>query len=543
MAQREALHTIRAARAGHAAAQLELGKKYLFGGAGLPKNSASALYWLDRAAQQQQEDAWVLIGSYIPFETAQHANNIQKLCFWYQRAFEAGVLQAGIVFAKLVLAHAELLSNPEKRIFARRAIHAGAQAGIGEALWLWAQYCRGDLFFSTPPGWQDKEDQDAMSGGVERKENEWHLWAERAAASGVEAARQALEAFAWERQDYPTFLKWGLLPARAILQAVAHSTKVLAVLNGGELQLLKRCALALEATGQAPFEEIQRYWEVAAQAGDAQAQFTLGLLLAKMDSSGRRINTGTGRVIYKKALHWLSAASEQGMADAYYVISKMYLRPEFSRRNSARAQHYLRQAAQAGHVQAQWELGIELWRKYCGDGEEDVDALYWLTQAASRGNGEAQAWIRRVASPRSAEAWAKLASEQIGAEQARHFPYLAARVELALHLGLSRAEALLLDIVKADRGHCLVIDIRHHHPRSRRRLIAIQENATRQMVSRIRHLFHEVDCSENGPEGNYRQRLYKLKSLTVTAHNVMRAVPDFINRFPPQTRLPPAPSS
>src|SRR5690606_9101468 len=143
MAQREVLHLIREARAGQASAQLALGKQYLFGGAGLPKNSATALYWLDRAARQQEEDAWVLIGSYIPFETAHRAENIQALCFWYERAFQAGVLKAGIVFAKLVFAHASLSSDQDKRLQAIQALQQVAQAGWVEAQWMLAQYYRG----------------------------------------------------------------------------------------------------------------------------------------------------------------------------------------------------------------------------------------------------------------------------------------------------------------------------------------------------------------------------------------------------------------
>ena len=54
MANRDELLIIRAARAGHAVAQLALGKRYLFGGGGLPKSLSTALHWLERAAEQNQ---------------------------------------------------------------------------------------------------------------------------------------------------------------------------------------------------------------------------------------------------------------------------------------------------------------------------------------------------------------------------------------------------------------------------------------------------------------------------------------------------------
>ncbi|MDP9108022.1 MAG: hypothetical protein M3N23_03000, partial [Pseudomonadota bacterium] len=107
MANREELLVIRAARSGQASAQLALGKRYLFGGAGLPKSDTTALYWLDRAAQQNEDEAWLLIGSHIPFEAASRVAQPSALCIWYERAFDSGIMQAGLVLAKLVLAQTE----------------------------------------------------------------------------------------------------------------------------------------------------------------------------------------------------------------------------------------------------------------------------------------------------------------------------------------------------------------------------------------------------------------------------------------------------
>ena len=88
-----------------------------------------------------------------------------------------------------------------------------------------------------------------------------------------------------------------------------------------------------------------------------------------------------------------------------------------------------------------------------------------------------------------------------------------ARIELAALFGLSRAEALLLDLNSADQGHCLLVDIRANYGRSKRYLILLETGQERQALDRIARLFEDVDCGVNGPEGNYRQRLYRLKSL------------------------------
>jgi integrase len=93
------------------------------------------------------------------------------------------------------------------------------------------------------------------------------------------------------------------------------------------------------------------------------------------------------------------------------------------------------------------------------------------------------------------------------------YPLLAARLELALAFGLSRAEALLLDVRNADRGHCLVVDIRASYGRSRRRLVPVETAQERQLLDRVAGLFEDVDCGPGGAEGNYRQRLYRLRTL------------------------------
>ena len=140
MANRSELSLIRAARAGQASAQLMLGRRYLFGGAGLPKNLATALYWLDRAAHQDEKDAWLLIGSHVPFETAQQAVQPSRLYVWYERAFDAGIAQAGLVLARLVLGQVPGAVSESIRNKAVQALQVAAQAGIAEAQWMLARY-------------------------------------------------------------------------------------------------------------------------------------------------------------------------------------------------------------------------------------------------------------------------------------------------------------------------------------------------------------------------------------------------------------------
>ncbi|WP_426336837.1 hypothetical protein ACN9MY_03520 [Pseudoduganella sp. R-31] len=401
MANRDELVIIRGARSGDAAAQLALGKLYLFGGASLPRNMPTALHWLCRAATQGVEEAWQLIGANIPFEVAQPAR--AQALQWFVRA---------------------------------------AQEGIPAAVRVLAQLRRVD---PSPP---------ATTGQV----------------------RQAVAP---------------AMPQRAVPSSAPEAWR------------------ALEAEPDADQEELLRLRTMAAQGGDRDAQLALGLHLARMNSEGDRVESSSGTVNFKRALRWLAQAGEQGLADAWFAMSRIYIRPEFSQRSASEAQACLERAADMGHSGAQLECGIHAWRARRGAEDNDVRAVFWLQKAAAQGSAEAQQALDRIAPPPPPAGWADPLLPLLTREILSSQPLLAARIELAALFRLTRAEALLLDVKAADQGHCLVVDIRASYGRSKRRLVLVRTAAERQKLDRIVRLFEQVDADM---EGNYRQRLYRLKS-------------------------------
>jgi len=541
MAKREDLAIIRAARAGQGAAQLALGKRYLFGGNGLPQSLPTALHWLDRAAQQQQVDAWIMIGSHIPLDVASAASNRFDLCVWYERAFDAGVMQAGLVLAQLVLSgNVPLDERVALRVFgdkAMQALDAAAHAGIAEAQWLLAQHAaRADVIAAEQVGAQHSESAShpgdvgdtngealtrvAASGADAGTTFEW---TSRAADAGVMQAQHSLAQIAWDKHDWPMFLERALPLARTVAQqyggelAQLHgpSEALARQLGEANLLLLTRCARALTATAGFDANEVQQFLELAASADDKSAQLDLGLWYARMDSDGERIVIGAGSANYKKAIRWLTQAGERGLADAWYALSRIYLKSEFSQRNLVDMQRHLEHAAEMGHCAAQLECGVSAWRTRREKLENDVRAVYWLQKAAAQGSVAAQTLLAKIADhTQSAQpmAWALIAKQQLTREVVAAHPFLAARIELALLFGLSRPEALLLDLNQADCGHCLVVDIRTSYARSKRRLVLIETGDERQALDRVVRLFEDVDCGPHGPEGNYRQRLYRFKT-------------------------------
>jgi TPR repeat protein len=558
MANREELSIIRGARAGRAGAQVALGKLYLFGSTGLPRSLPTALHWLDRAAQQGSDEAWQLIGTHVPYELARQS--ARPLLHWYERAYDDGIDRAGLVLARMVLGDPEPGAAPTPQLQAKalQALESAARAGQAEAQWLLARH-HGSAAGAAPPGSGPHtlpaageaaarhapfgagfprpatgmashgaltERGQAAASGPAGGHATWpavpqvagERWLRRAADNGVAPAQYALIERAWEAGHEAAFLACALPLARTVVTAFDAAGKGGSRLAPEEVLLLSRCAQAMSSVppsadpdgpGQWQLAEQQRFWELAAQEHDRMAQLATGLWLARMEINGKRIAVGSGAANFKKAIRWLTLAGEQGLAEAWYALSRIYIKPEFSQRNVQDAQVYLERAAEMGYRNAQLECGNSAWRARRENESNDVRAVYWLQKAAAQQCPQAQAVLDKIA-PRTVPADV---FEQPSRELAGSHPLLAARLELAGTFGLSRAEALLLDVKAADRGHCLVVDIRSSYGRSKRRLVLLETAQERQVLDRIVRLFDNVDCGPNGPEGNYRQRLYRFKTL------------------------------
>ncbi|MBA5608018.1 sel1 repeat family protein [Duganella sp. FT3S] len=493
MANREELGIIRGARAGDAVSQLALGKLYLFGGASLPRSMPTALHWLSRAAQQQQDEAWMLIGHHIPFEYAQHCQ--PAVLPWYDRAYDAGVAPAGLVLAQLVLGGQADGVDDGLRAKALLALEDAAKGGSAEARRLLASQ-RGE-----PAALAAAAPACAAGMGPVRPDP---------CADQYGVLEQA-----WQAGDLRGYLTLALPLARTVLQgapADAEAARVAAwPVEPQQVQLLARCAEALDHLAEHD-PELQQCRELAAHGGDRQAQLALGLWFARMNCAGKRLAAGIAAVNFKRAIRWLTLAGEQGMAEAWFALSRIYLKPEFSQRSVAEAQAYLERAAEMGHRVAQLECGLYAWRTRRNGELSDVRAAYWLQKAAAQGCAEAEAVLAKIAAPAVTPSWTEAVLPLLTRALADSQPLLAARIELARLFGLTRAETLLLDVKAADHGHCLVVDIRASYGRSKRRLILLRTAQQRQALDRIVRQFEHVDSGPDGLEGNYRQRLYRLKT-------------------------------
>ncbi|XP_066348919.1 F-box protein At1g70590-like [Miscanthus floridulus] len=118
-------------------------------------------------------------------------------------------------------------------------------------------------------------------------------------------------------------------------------------------------------------EEAIRWFYPSASAGNARAQYNLGLCL----QNGKGVKRNQ-----KEAAKWYLRAAEGGNVRAMYNISLCYSYGEGLSQDPVRAKRWLQLAADCGHKKALYECGIKL----CAAGDR-VKSLMYLELATRRG--------------------------------------------------------------------------------------------------------------------------------------------------------------
>ena len=123
-------------------------------------------------------------------------------------------------------------------------------------------------------------------------------------------------------------------------------------------------------------------WTPLAEAGDANAQYNLGVMY--------RQGYGVPQD-YAEAVRWYRLAADQGYAFAQYNLGNMYRRGDGVPQDYAEAVKWYRLAADQGDAEAQNNLGLmyEL-----GEGvlQDNVMAHMWYNIASANGNDKSGEW-------------------------------------------------------------------------------------------------------------------------------------------------------
>ena len=126
-------------------------------------------------------------------------------------------------------------------------------------------------------------------------------------------------------------------------------------------------------------EKIQK-WRIAAEQGDADAQFELGWAY----DTGEGIDQD-----YREAVRWYREAAEQGNASAQYNLGVAYGTGEGIDQDYREAVRWYREAAEQGNARAQYNLGVA-YGKGEGIDQDRPEAVRWYRKAAEQGNASAQ---------------------------------------------------------------------------------------------------------------------------------------------------------
>ena len=108
-----------------------------------------------------------------------------------------------------------------------------------------------------------------------------------------------------------------------------------------------------------------------AENGDREAQYTLAHQYLK----GR----GGLPKDHEKAVQWLGKSADRGHKDAAFGLAILYLEGTAVDQNRSQALYRMKQAAESGHEEAQYILGMAYWKS------EPEKAAGWLAKAAQSG--------------------------------------------------------------------------------------------------------------------------------------------------------------
>ena len=116
------------------------------------------------------------------------------------------------------------------------------------------------------------------------------------------------------------------------------------------------------------------------EQGHAEAQYLLGYMYYKGQGVGQD---------GKEAATWFHKAAEQGYLKAQYLLGYMYYKGQGIGRDDDEAVKWLRQAAEQDHAKAQFYLGVMYFRSE-GTQQDNTEAMKWYRKAAELGLARAQ---------------------------------------------------------------------------------------------------------------------------------------------------------
>jgi TPR repeat protein len=202
-----------------------------------------------------------------------------------------------------------------------------------------------------------------------------------------------------------------------------------------------------------PVELIERCLEWRALRGDAPAAAYIGRALCGLPTGVLGPLAVAGPPNLRRGAAWLMRAADAGRSDAWLTLHDLYADNRSSVANPQMAAFFLEKAAAAGEVQAQRRLGLRL-MKTASALDDQERAVAWLVRAWHGGDASAEQVLESMVLPVAGPA---REAETALAALHRADPALALRARLARAFGLTKLEALSLDLRSSIRSWGLVV--------------------------------------------------------------------------------------
>ena len=126
--------------------------------------------------------------------------------------------------------------------------------------------------------------------------------------------------------------------------------------------------------------QLDEMWSEAAEQGNAEAQYNLGVMYANGDGVPKDA---------VEAVKWFRKAAEQGHAKAQYNFGLMYYNGKGVPEDYSEAVKLFRMASERGNADAQHNLGV-MYSDGEGVQQDDTEAVKWYRLAAEQGKAQSQ---------------------------------------------------------------------------------------------------------------------------------------------------------
>lgn len=352
------------AEKGDPQAQYEMAQCFFHGTDGMPKDTAAAINWYRKAAEQGHVAAQCMLGRM--YENAMGVPmRIEEARKWYLAAAEQGNVEA-----QIRTAHWYDWTDKNRKEAANWYLKAAQQGDMN------AQFNLATLYEMGSDPRPNTTDEDMYISGVwenvvtalNKDYKRAADWYRKSAFQGYAEAQRRLGMLYEEgtgvAKDPFEAVKWYRMAAE---QGDAKAQNCLGMMYDS-------------GTGvEQNYEEAFKWFLAAAEKSDVEAQINLGLCYANGDGVQRD---------YKEAEKWFYIAAMRGDALGQYYLGLMYLNARGVKRDYSVAAEWFQKSAEQEYDRAQYKLGL-LYEKGHGVKRDREEAAKWYLLAAEQGNADA----------------------------------------------------------------------------------------------------------------------------------------------------------